>query len=328
MELFNWIGYIFGYVLFAAFSIFKNYGVAIILFTIFIKLIMFPLSIKQQKSMAKNARMSAKQQELKEKYGNDREKLNEEMNKLYSQEGMGNMGCLTMMVPMFLLMGVYYAVISPLTNTLHLAKESVTSAINNLTTLPGIGNEFSGIYGQIDIIGIARNEEGLAYLGKIFNQIELNSISEYSNGLNFLGFDLLGKPQDAFNGGQWYLILIPVLCFLTSFLSQLFTTKLQNNQAQQQGCMKAMFIIMPLFSAYIAYSVPAAVGFYWIISTVIGFLQTILLQKFYSVGQMGAKQEAQRVALLEEQEALVQYEYNPKFEKTVQKNNKKGKKKK
>ena len=90
MDIFGFLGSIFGYVLWGAFMLVKNYGVALILFTIVVKIAMFPLSVKQQKSMAKNARMSQKQQELRQKYGNDKAKLNEEMSKLQAQEGMNN----------------------------------------------------------------------------------------------------------------------------------------------------------------------------------------------------------------------------------------------
>ena len=75
MEIFNFFGSILGYVLWAAWYLVKNFGIAIILFTIFIKLVVFPFTIKQQKSMANNARIQKKQQELREKYGNNKEKL-------------------------------------------------------------------------------------------------------------------------------------------------------------------------------------------------------------------------------------------------------------
>lgn len=324
MDIFNLIGSLFGYVLWAAFWLVNNYGVAIILFTIFIKVILFPLSIKQQKSMAVNARMSAKQAEIRKKYANDKQKMNEEINNLYAKEGASPMnGCFTMMIPMLLLLGVYYAVINPLTNTLHIAKDTVTSALNNLTTLPGIGTSFTSAYGQIDIIKIAQNSDGLNYLSASFqNPDDLKNIVDYSNSFNFLGLNLLGKPSDGFT----ILLIIPVLCFLTSFLSQFITMKIQGTMSQQQGCMKYMMVIMPLFSAWISYSVPAAVGFYWVISTILSFAQTIALQKFYSVNHMTAKQEAQRVALLELNEAKVQYSYNPRFDNKGTTNNKKNKK--
>lgn len=307
--IFDTIGSLFGYILWFFFSIFNNYGIAIILFTIVIKLLMFPLSVSQQKSMANNSRMAQKQQEIRAKYANDPRKANEEIQKLFEKEGgMPNMGCTSMFVPLLILMGVYYAVVNPLTNTLHMDNATVTSALNQLTVLPGIGNQFTSIYGQIEIVNIATQENGQLFLAQYFNPADITSISNYAESFNFLGLNLLGRPSD----GMSVLIIIPILCFITSVFSQVVTMYIQGTLKQQQGCMLVMFLTMPLFSAYIAYGVPAAVGFYWIISTITGFIQTLILQKFYSAKHMVAKQEAQRVALLRQQEANVVYSYNPR----------------
>lgn len=328
MDIFSTIGSLFGYVLWFFYSIFNNYGVAIILFTIVVKLLMFPLSVKQQKSMANNSRMAQKQQEIRQKYANDQRKMNEEIQKLYEKEGgMPSMGCMTMFVPLIILMGVYYAVVSPLTNTLHMDNATVTSALNQLTVMPGIGNQFTTVYGQLEIVNIATQENGQIFLSQYFNPADIISISDYAGSFNFLGLNLLGRPDDGFS----VLIIIPILCFVTSFASQIVTMLIQGTLKQQQGCMLIMFLMLPLFSAYIAYTVPAAVGFYWVISTITGFVQTLILQKFYSAKHMIAKQEAQRVALLREQEKNVVYSYNPRKRidnnTNNQKNNTKKKKK-
>lgn len=313
--IFGTIGSLFGYVLWFFYSIFNNYGIAIILFTIVVKLVIFPVSIKQQKSMAANARMSKKQQEIREKYANDPKKMNEESQKLFEENGMQSFGCMTMFIPLLILMGVYYAVVSPLTNTMHMNGDVVTSALNSLTVMPGIGTQFTSIYGQLEIVNIARQAGGEQFLTAFFSPEQITSIANYSNSFNFLGLDLLGRPSDGLSS----LILIPILCLVTSLGSQIFTMKIQGTLKQQQGCMLGMLLMMPLFSAYIAYTVPAAVGFYWIISTLTSFIQTIILQKFCSANHMEAKQEAQRVELLKLQEANVPYIYNPR--KRITENN-------
>lgn len=319
------IGSLFGYVLWFCFMLVHDYGIAIVLFTLFLKIIFFPTSIKQQKSMAANARLAAKQRELQKKYGNDKAKLNEEVSKLYQKEGVNPMGgCLSSLLPMLLLLGVYYAVINPLTNTMHIAAETVTKAVSYLNTLPGIGTSFNNFYGQIDIIKLAQTPQGTTYLSGFFDANTIDQIKDFGQGFHSFGLDLLGRPNEGFT----ILLIIPVLCLVTSVLSQFFTMKLQGTAQMQQGCMKYMLLLMPLLSAYIAYTVPAAVGFYWIVSTVLGFLQTVILQNFYSANIMGAKAEAQRVALLELEEAKVKYSYNPKFEnKGIQQKKKQGKKK-
>ncbi|MEE1076337.1 MAG: YidC/Oxa1 family membrane protein insertase [Acutalibacteraceae bacterium] len=309
MDIFSTIGSLFGYVLWFFYSIFNNYGIAIILFTIVVKLLMFPLSVKQQKSMAANSRLVQKQQDIRQRYANDQKKMNEEIQKMYEKEGgMPSMGCASMFLPLVILMGVYYAVVSPLTNTLHMDNATVTNALNQLTVLPGIGNQFTTVYGQLEIVNIATQENGKLFLAEYFNTSDIVSISNYAGSFDFLGLNLLGRPDDGFS----VLIIIPILCFVTSFVSQIVTMLIQGTLKQQQGCMLIMFLTMPLFSAYIAYTVPAAVGFYWVISTLTGFVQTIVLQKFYSAKHMTAKQEAQRVALLREQEKNVVYSYNPR----------------
>lgn len=325
MDIFNLIGSLFGYVLWFCFMLVHDYGIAIILFTLFLKIILFPTAIKQQKSMAANARLAAKQRELQKKYGNDKAKLNEEVSKLYQKEGVNPMGgCLSSLLPMLLLLGVYYAVINPLTNTMHIASETVTKAVSYLNTLPGIGTSFNNFYGQIDIIKLAQTPQGTTYLSGFFDANTIDQIKDFGQGFHSFGLDLLGRPNEGFT----ILLIIPILCLVTSILAQYFTMKLQGTAQMQQGCMKYMLLLMPLVSAYIAYTVPAAVGFYWIVSTVLGFLQTVILQNFYSANIMGAKAEAQRVALLELEEAKVKYSYNPKFEnKGIQQKKKQGKKK-
>lgn len=323
--IFDTIGSLFGYILWFFYNIFQNYGVALILFTVVVKLLMFPLSIKQQKSMAANSRMAQKQQEIRQKYANDQRKMNEEIQKLYEKEGgMPSMGCMTMFVPLLILMGVYYAVVSPLTNTLHMDSATVSNALNQLTVMPGIGNQFTSIYGQLEIVNIATQDNGQLFLAQYFNPADIISISDYASSFNFLGLNLLGKPSD----GMSVLIIIPILCFVTSFASQIVTMIIQGTLKQQQGCMLVMFLTLPLMSAYIAYTVPAAVGFYWVISTITGFVQTLVLQKFYSAKHMLAKQEAQRVALLREQEKNVVYSYNPRKRIDNNTNNTNSKKKK
>ncbi len=96
VQIFSFFGSILGYLLWFLYNIFHNYGVAIIFFTIIVKLVLFPFSIKSQRSMASQTKLSAKQKELQAKYGNNKQKYNEELMKLYEKEGVNpSSGCLT-----------------------------------------------------------------------------------------------------------------------------------------------------------------------------------------------------------------------------------------
>lgn len=314
MGVFNFLGSIFGYILYAAYYLVQNFGVAIIIFTLLFKIVLFPASVKQQKSMAANAKMQKKQQELKEKYGNDKQKYNEEVQKLYNKEGASPFGgCLTSLLPMFVMLGIYYAVVQPIGNVLHIASDKVTAIMEVANRFPGVSINSSSIYSQIDVLRLFNHPNTLSILqdklGNIITGDEFSKIENLSGGFNIFGFDLLSTPR--LEGFFSVAMLIPVLCLLTSVGSQIYMMKKSGSMSNQQGCMKYVLLALPLLTAYIAYTVPCAVGFYWICSNLIGFLQSVIMYKFWSPAMVIARKEGARIALLEQQEAKVPYVYNP-----------------
>lgn len=309
-EIFNFFGSILGYLLWWFYLLVKNYGVAIILFTVIVKVLLFPFSVKQQRSMAATGKLSLKQKELQKKYANDKQKLQIETQKLYEKEGVSPTGgCTTMLFPFLIMFGLYYTVLNPLSNALHLSSDAVNKAVDMLSHIPGLGTSFNTQYAQIEIV---KNFPNLKPFLSMFNGDEMGRLQSFSGGFKFLGLNLLDTPCDPanifgtlFRSNLW---IIPVLCLVTYILTQYFTFKLQPGmqQQQQQGCMKGMFYVMAFVSAWFACTVPAAVGFYWIISSVTGFLQTIILNVWYSPADLNAEAEARRIALREQEEAAMQ----------------------
>lgn len=308
----DFLGSILGYVLWAAYYVLKDFGLSIIVFTLIIKLALFYPSVNQQKSMAGTVRLQKKQKELQEKYANNKVKLQEEMDKLYQKEGVKPMGgCLTMMIPLFVMLGVFYAVAYPLTNTLHLDKEAVNQAVAYVNTIPGYAGAANPTYQQIDLIRIFPSIADTSTIQGLFSEAEIASILDFSNSFNSFGLDLLTIPKD--KGFLSVYFLIPVVCFASYIAQQLISQKINgNNMAGQQGCMKVMLYAMPLFSAYISYTVPSAVGFYWICSSLFGLIQSVIMGKLFSPAQLIAKQEARHVALMELEEKKVPYIYAPR----------------
>ena len=307
VDLFNLIGSLFGYILWGAFYVVKNFGIAIIIFTLIVKLILFPFSIKQQRSMASNARFQKKQREIMERYKNDRMRAQQEVSKLMAKENVSpTAGCLPMIAPMLVMFGVYYSVINPLTNTLHIASGKVASVLSSLSAIPGMGTTMNSSYGQIYIVKYFNALQNYLVDGNgdlLFTSNETEKRNVFVKGFNFLGWDLLAVPSSSsFTSFLW---LIPVLCFLTSVLSMVIIQKM--NGTPMKGCMFVFIFLMPLFSAWIAFNVPGAVGFYWIASTVLGFVQSFLLNKFYNASIIEARDEAHRVVLRRQQEAEVEF---------------------
>ena len=319
--IFNFIGSIFGYILWAVFWVFQNFGIAIIVFTLIFRAILFPSSIKQQKSMAANANLQAKQREIKEKYGNNKAKYNEEIQKLYEKEGVSPLsGCSTSLFPMFIMLGIYYAVVRPLSNVIHLSAD----AMNQFNMIPGVYLTQNNIYSEMNVLKIFTNADNVNLLiQQGLPSKELTEIHHLAGGFNFLGLDLLSIPQRT--GFTSLIILIPILVLISSLGSQILMMRMNGNPMQgQQGCMKYMMYMLPLLTVYISYIVPGAVGFYWVWSTIFGFIQSLLINKFYSAAQLNAKAQAQHIALMELKEAKVPYDYQP-LSTPGQNNNKKKK---
>ncbi len=306
MGIFDAIGSVLGYLLWFLFTIFKNYGLALIFFTLILKALLFPMSIKQQKNMASQTKLSEKTQELQKKYANNKDKYNEELMKLYEREGVSpTSGCLSMLLPFPIMLGIYRSVIAPLSNTLHCDAAAVTAATNYFSKIPGAVyvNAAGDYYSQLNIVhNFAALKENLT----MFSAKDLAKIESFSNGFRFLGLDLLGTPKGSpFMSFLW---LIPVLSLLSSVAFQLYTMwdqKRTTGQTQQKGCMVVMLVVFPLISFYWAYTMPAAVGFYWVVSNILSFVQSIITNRYYSPGQMNAVVEAQRAVTLELSEQSV-----------------------
>ena len=294
MSIFNFFGSVLGYLLWFLYTVFKNYGIAIILFTIIVKALMFPFSIKSQKSMAAQSRLASKQQELQKKYAKDQMKYNEELQKLYEKEGVNpGGGCLTTLLPFPIMLGIYYSVIYPLSNTLHIAKDTISQATEFVSKIPGIAS--TNQYVELEIV---KNFDALKDHLTMFSADDVQKIEFFGKGFKCFGLDLLASPNTcSFASMLW---IIPVLALVTYWGQSFVMQKLQPTQQQGagQGCMKVMMYGMPLLSAYWAYIMPAAVGFYWIISALVGFAQTLITHKYFSPEQVSAKSEASRYVTL------------------------------
>lgn len=304
MGIFNFIGSIFGYVLWAFYFVVRNYGVAILLFTILVKAAMFPLSIKQQRSMAASGKLAEKQKILAERYKNDKQKYQEELQKLYAQEGTSpSSGCLISLIPFPIMMGLYYTVINPLSNAVHIASDSITRATMFLNQMPGVSSTFSTRFTEMEIM---RNFDSFAPFFRqynVFSEAEMQTIGDFSHSFNFLGLNLLDTPSTL--GFFSPMVLIPIICLLFNIGTQVYMMFTNESMKNQQGCMKFTMLALPLFTAFLAYTMPGGIGFYWICNGLTMFAQTVIINYFFSRDHMTANAEARRIARRDQEEALV-----------------------
>ena len=282
----------------------NSYGVALILFTLVIKLIMLPFQMKSKKSMMRMSRVSGQMQDLQKRYAKNQAKLQEEMQKLYEEEGVNPMsGCLWSLIPFPILIALYSIIRQPITHFMMLSKDVLQTVVQsaadagvNLTNIvmmdkatgaPALkdGLYQMAAYGQINLVK-AVQEMGLSTPDGWFNV-----------NYKFLGLDLTATPWEyvksfTFTWAVIGVILIPILAGLSQFVFSKLTMKTQPQADAAGGAsMKSMMYMMPLFSVYIAFIMPAALGVYWIAQSVFSLIQEAILNKTLSA-KMEAEEEA------------------------------------
>lgn len=265
----------------------NSYILAILLFSVFVEVLMTLIfGIRQQKNSIKQARLRPKEMAIRKKYaGRDdkatQQKMNQEIQELYQKEGYNPLGgCLPLLIQFPLLIALYNIVINPLKYICGLSE----TAISQIST----------------ILNMESNRGTMAFLGPIadkgysaFANVEgfTSEVFEKMPNLKAFGgaLDLSTMPNSCMNvealksPASWLVLSIPVLTFLSYFFSMKLTRKLSyqpmdNAQQAQMGCSNKMLdIVMPLFSVFISFSVPAALGIYWIFKSILGVVGRVVL---------------------------------------------------
>ena len=299
MNLFNVIGdalgTLLGFILWFFFDLFNSFVPAVFIFVVIIKIISFPFELKSRKALLKNAKFSAKTQELQKKFANNKQKLNEELAKLYEKEGFNPLsGCLPQLLPAFVFTGVYGAVFRPLTNLFHVSAEALNAAIEALKTLPEGMVNFNSAYVQLGIIKIFPQVSDKLTM---FTPEQVSDIMDFNKGFNFFGLDLFAVPMgSSFSTLAW---IWPALSAITMFLSIFIMQKLDENKQQAPGCTKIVPFVIPLLFVWLTLYAPAALGVYYTVFNVISLIQSVFMAKFFGPKTLEAKEEAARIARLE-----------------------------
>lgn len=282
-----------GWIIEQIYNLVQNYGWAIIIFTIIIKLILLPLNIKSQKAMKKQQKVQPIIMELQKKYANDQQKLQQETMKVYKENNISMMGgCLPMLIQFPILIGLYRVIQSP------------------IKYLMGVDFNDSGVLATVSEIIEAMKTKFPEVLGNLANlepaklaknyQIQLSTWSEktgiggWGMDFSFLGFDLSRNPSESFSAimnGNFsdlstvMLILIPILAMLTTWLSMWQSQRMTkqpsgDNSAAQMT--KSMNMIMPIMTGFFAISLPAGMGIYWIASNIFQMAQQYFLNLYFN----------------------------------------------
>lgn len=280
------ISNLFGYLLNWLYQIFDNYGIAIIVFSVILRLILIPITIKQQKTMKKTAEMQEKMNELQKKYKNNPEKLNQETIELYKKEKMSPFsGCLTSILQIIIILAVFYLVSKPLTYM----KKIDTAVIQGYVT--EIKEEYgtTSAYSEIEVIQKKSEVDQNVYIN-----------------MDFFGLDLSKVPNQ--NMTDFKVYIIPLLYVITSFVSIKITTNMQEKKKKEvklieaaeneevvniiddkdeqdealeamQNMNKSMSYMMPIMSICIAFVAPLGLALYWLVSNLLMIIERLIINK-------------------------------------------------
>lgn len=274
------ISSLFGYMLNFLYNLVNNYGIAIILFTILLRVILIPITIIQQKSTKANTRMQEKMREIERKYKNNPEKLNQETIDLYKSEKLNPFtGCLVSILQIVIILSVFWVVSKPLTYM----KKVDADLINTYTQ--EMKEEGTNVtYPEIAIIQRKANEDENVYIN-----------------MDFLGLDLSKVPGQNLKDPKVY--IIPILYVLTSILSIKLTNTTQTKKKNEveilengekaksdadetmesmEQMTKSMNYMVPIMSISIAFIAPLGLALYWFVSNLVMIIERLIIDKFFN----------------------------------------------
>ena len=295
-----------------------SYGLALILFALVVKVVLFPLSLKGKRSMIQMNMLQGQMQKLQKQYGKDKERYNQEVQKLYAKEKVNPMGgCLWSFIPLIILMVLYPIIREPIHYMMGINDPDVLNTIAQTVNWNTVAVDMGWLkeaaesftntgYNQLYLVSLItpENLEAVrAAVGEAGSQI-------FAINFDFLGLvDLSQIPQAKFwlvEQGGFALFLLPVISAGLSVVFSLISMKtnaVNQQSSQSNSTMKSMMIVSPLISLWIGFSMPAALCIYWIANSLFSMLQEYicgrLLKKDY---EKAAEMQAERERLEKEEE--------------------------
>lgn len=262
-----------------------SYGLAIIIFTILVRLALLPLTIKQYKSTAKTQEIQPLIQDLQKRYKNDKEKLNQEMMKVYQENNVNPAGgCLPLLIQFPILISLYWVIVQPLKFMLDKTPAQIAKLTEVATQAMTATGHTLGYQKELSVLNFFY--ENRSALDKVSGILSSKELIDF----NFLGLHLGVIPSYKTNllfGADAHiylpLLLIPILAAITTFIStKLSMPKNMQNNAQNgmaSSMTNSMMYVGPIMTLFISFGIPAGVGLYWIVGYVFAIFQQLYINK-------------------------------------------------
>lgn len=303
----------FTWLLTALYQFFNSYGIALILFALVVKVLLFPLSLKGKKGMIQMNMLNGKIQKLQKQYAKDQQRYQMEVQKLYDKEGANPMsGCLWSFLPLLILLPLYAIIRQPLKYMMGLTGDQIT-AVAQALNWGSVAASNGWIKEAAEFANVGYNQ---LYLASLITPDKLAAAQAavgatakelFSINFSFFGVNLALQPHLKFwvDGVMGFgLFMVPVVSALTSILFSWVTTKtnnMNNGQQQKNSTNTMMMLMTPLMSLWIGFAMPAALSIYWIANNLLGLVQEIISGKMLKKDYEAAA-EAARLREIEEKE--------------------------
>lgn len=240
----------------------NDYLISILIFTFITKIVLFPLSLGQIKSTEKLKKIAPKDKEIREKYKNDKQKQSEELTKLYSENKINPLGgCLPIIIQIPIVLAMFYIVKEPLTYILQTPAEEIKTYTQQVLNKQDVTN--------------AEIQQNQLVVAKEKNLIDMQV---------FKGFNLGDVPSNVFAKEENkkvnpIVLIIPIITIGVSFLQIRLSKQNMNMSEEQAEMQKSMNFTMPIISGIIAFTMPLALGVYWLFGNIIQIFQQLLIQQ-------------------------------------------------
>jgi YidC/Oxa1 family membrane protein insertase len=292
MKFREWLAVPFGIVIAAFYSITDNYLLSLLLLVIIVKLILLPSQISMQKNQAKQLRLKPKADRIREKYAGNQQKINQELQNLYSQEGYGSAsaGCVPMLIQLPIMMGVYFAAnYSPLTNILRIPKDVVANLkeaaapyVQQATEVASkkASSGAAAYQGEIDVIKYLDKIDLTAVKG-VTTQIA-DKITHFASNFKLFGIDLTVTPNYKHPDKFWIIPAILLVITLIQSFYMLARQKKTNPEMAKNPTTGCMTFMSPAMMVWFAFILPTNVSVYMILSSLISLIQMFILNYTHS----------------------------------------------
>lgn len=239
----------------------QNYGLAIILFTIITKLILFPLNYKQAKSMNELKKIAPLEKNIREKYKGNNEKMSEELMKLYKDNKINPYGgCLPLLIQLPIIIAMFWIVKQPLTYIVQVPQEDLKS--------------YAQEYLQKEDVTEKEIKNVEIEIAKKYDLLDMDFC-----GLNFgdVPSESLKKDEKGATSVSKWTLLVPIFSIVLGFVQTKISQKSNNMTEEQMQQQKTMNFMMPILLGYTAYIMPVALGVYWLLGNILGIISQLLI---------------------------------------------------